>query len=55
VKRALPVIMQAQIKPEGGAALGNPLSNKPATVNRGGPLVRSAPLSEAELQKKIVD
>lgn len=43
------------LKPEMNPALGSPISNKPISANRGGPLVRSAPLSEAELQKKIVE
>lgn len=32
-----------------------PILNNPLPANRGGPLVRSAPLSEVELQKKIAE
>lgn len=39
------------IKPE----LGSPVSSQSGPANRGGPLVRSAPLSEAELQTKIAE
>lgn len=39
------------LKPE----LGNPVSGQPGTANRGGPLVQSAPLTEAELQSKIAE
>jgi len=38
-------------KPE----LGSPVSSLPGTANLGGPLVRSGPLSEAELQAKIAE
>jgi len=38
-------------KPE----LGSPVSSLPGTAHLGGPLVRSGPLSEAELQAKIVE
>ncbi|NOS96101.1 MAG: M23 family metallopeptidase [Methylotenera sp.] len=37
------------------APLPNPAVNKELSANRGGPLVRSAPLSEVELQKKIAE
>jgi len=43
----------ADSKPDARQLLGNPVSNKPLEANRGGPLVRSAPLSELELQKEI--
>lgn len=39
------------VKPE----LSSPVSSLAGTANRGGPLVRSAPLSEAELQVKIAE
>jgi murein DD-endopeptidase MepM/ murein hydrolase activator NlpD len=39
------------VKPE----LNSPVSSLAGTANRGGPLVRSAPLSEAELQVKIAE
>ena len=39
------------LKPE----LSRPVANQAGAVNRGGPLVRSAPLSEAELQTKIAE
>jgi len=39
------------LKPE----LGSPVSDMAGAANRGGPLVRSAPLSEAELQTKIAE
>lgn len=42
---------KATIKPE----LGSPVSSQSGPANRGGPLVRSAPLSEAELQTKIAE
>ena len=36
-------------------ALANPLTNAALGANQGGPLVQSAPLSEAELQSKIAE
>jgi murein DD-endopeptidase MepM/ murein hydrolase activator NlpD len=36
-------------------ALASPVSSLSGTVNQGGPLVKSAPLSEAELQVKIAE
>ena len=44
-----------EVKPVMNPALVSPISNNPASANRGGPLVQSAPLSEAELQKKIAE
>ncbi|WP_047551224.1 M23 family metallopeptidase [Methylotenera sp. G11] len=42
---------RTEAKPE----LGSPVSSLPGTANLGGPLVRSGPLSEAELQAKIAE
>ncbi len=42
---------RAEPKPE----LGSPVSSLPGTANLGGPLVRSGPLSESELQAKIAE
>lgn len=36
-------------------ALSSPVSSLPGSINLGGPLVKSAPLSEAELQVKIAE
>lgn len=42
-------------RPEIKPALGSPVSSEAGPANRGGPLVRSAPLTEAELQAKIAE
>lgn len=40
---------------DNAAPLSSPVLNKALSANRGGPLVRNAPLSEVELQKQIAE
>lgn len=46
---------RAEPKTEPEPELGSPVSALPGTANLGGPLVRSGPLSEAELQARIAE